>query len=159
MKAVLTFVVLSLAVQIVYAQKKKSIQPQNDVEAIKAVIVKETKSFFETDKVNWKACWLQVPHAYWSFADSADVNYYEGWQNIEQGFADYFKMSKPAAVQIENQWDHIKVYGHAAFVHFRQKIHGDGIERDEQSEIRVLEKDSEGQWKIIHVGVIRKPGS
>lgn len=159
MKAVLTFVVLSLALQGAFAQKKKPSSPQNDVEAIKAVIVKETKSFFETDKDSWKACWLQVPHAYWSFADSTDVNYYEGWQNIEKGFNDYFKMSKPAQVQIENRWDHIKVYGSAAFVHFRQKILGDGIERDEQSEIRILEKDGDGNWKIIHVGVIRKPSS
>lgn len=159
MKALFTFVVLSFALQLAYAQKKKAVPSQNDVEAIKAVIVKETKSFFETDKDGWKSCWLQVPHAYWSFADSVDVNYYEGWQNIEKGFNDYFKMSKPAPVQVDNRWDHIKIYGNAAFVHFRQKIHGDGIDRDEQSEIRILEKDASGNWKIVHVGVIRKPSS
>jgi hypothetical protein len=68
-------------------------------------------------------------------------------------------MSKPGQVQIENRWDYIKVYGSAAFVHFRQKILGDGIDRDEQSEIRIREKDGDDSWKIIHVGVICKPSS
>lgn len=161
MKTLLTFAVLVWITVPLVAQKNKSEQNKElirqETEAIKSVIVKETKSFFETDKASWKECWVHAPHAYWSFADSSDVNFYKGWDNIEKGFAEYFKQSKPAQVKIENSWDNVKIYGNGAFVSFRQRIWGDGIERDEQSEIRILEKDNLGNWKIVHVGVIRKP--
>jgi hypothetical protein len=157
MKKSLIFVAFLMLIFSVQAQKKKDLQAEADREAIKAVIVKETQSFFETNKAAWKECWVQAPRAYWSFADSTDVNYYEGWDAIEKGFADYFKMSKPATVKIENRWVDIQVYGSGAFVHFRQKISGDGIDREEQSEVRILERNSQGLWKIVHVGVIRKP--
>jgi hypothetical protein len=161
MKKIFVFIALSLVVVTVWAQKKRTqtvtSTAQQEVEMIKAVIVKETKSFFETNKAGWMDCWVQAPHAYWSFADSSDVNFYKGWTSIEKGFADYFAMSKPASVKIDNTWDEIKVYGAGAFVLFRQKISGDGIERDEQSEVRILEKDVNGAWRIAHVGVIRKP--
>lgn len=161
MKRLLTFAVLVLISFSLSAQKNKKEQDKElirqETEAIKSVIVKETKSFFETDKTSWKECWVQAPHAYWSFADSTDVNFYKGWDNIEKGFADYFKHSKPAQVKIENSWDNVKIYGTGAFVSFRQRISGDGIEREEQSEVRILEKDNLGNWRIVHVGVIRKP--
>lgn len=159
MKTLLTSVVGLLLVLPAIAQKKKDPKTEADKEAIKAVIVKETTSFFETNKTAWKECWVQAPRAYWSFADSSDVNYFTGWDNIEKGFSDYFRMSKPSKVKIENRWVNIQVYGNGAFVHFWQKISGDGIERDEQSEVRILERDAAGAWKIVHVGVIRKPKS
>jgi hypothetical protein len=157
MKESFIFVAFLLLVSPLAAQKKKIQQAETDKEAIKAVIVAETQAFFETNKEAWKQCWVKAPRAYWSFADSTDVNFYEGWDNIEKGFADYFRMSNPTKVEIENRWIDIQVYGTGAFAHFRQKISSDGIDREEQSEVRILEKDSQGAWKIVHVGVIRKP--
>ena len=45
-------------------------------------------------------------------------------------------------------WREIRIYGKGAYVRFIQKVN-DGIDTDETSEVRVLEKDKDGKWKII----------
>jgi hypothetical protein len=159
--ALFSTVLLSAAAQ---SSKKKStnkasqkvVTSKAEQEAIKEVIALETRSFFETNKQAWRDCWVHAPHSYWSFADTTDVNFYKGWENIEKGFEDYFRMSKPAKVTIDNKWDEITIYGNVAYVHFRQKVGGDGIERSELSEVRVLEKGSDGKWRIVHMGAVSK---
>jgi hypothetical protein len=165
MRTFLAIILLSVVSLTVTAQQSKkkgwektssAASLQADQEAIKEVIARETRSFFETNKDAWKECWVQAPRAYWSFADTTDVNFYKGWENIEKGFADYFRMSKPAKVTINNTWEEINVYGKVAYVHFRQKVGGDGIERSELSEVRFLEKGSDGKWRIVHMGAVSK---
>ena len=80
----------------VTAQKKS-----NDVEAIKALIERETKAFFEIDYKTWSDSWSHTPYAFWSFADTTDVNSFSGWDQIEKGFAEYFRTSKPSTAKIE----------------------------------------------------------
>ncbi len=114
----------------------------NDEDKIKQLIERETKAFFEIDYNTWKDCWAHVPYAFWSFADTTDVNC----------FANYFKTSKPSAAKIERKWISIKIYGNGAYARFVQLVRDDTI-RPAQEELRVLEKIN-GQWKIVCVSVI-----
>lgn len=141
LSAVLTLLFLSA-----HAQKK------NDSEAIKAVIEKETKAFFEIDYKAWSETWAHTSYAFWSFADTTDVNSFSGWENIDNGFKEYFKTSKPSKAQIDRTWLDIKIYGNGAYARFTQHVK-DNTRRRPQAEVRVLEKIN-GQWKIVCVSVI-----
>jgi len=130
----------------------QSFAQKNDVDAIKAVIERETKAFFEIDPKGWSESWLHSPYSFWSFADTTDVNSFSGWAQIEKGFADYFKNSKPSQAKIDRTWVDIKIYGNGAYARFTQKVNDNTI-RPVQAEVRVLEK-VKGQWKIVCVTVI-----
>jgi len=136
--------------------KKKKNQPsvQQEIELVKAAIDKETKAFFGIDYKTWAESWVHAPYSYWSFADTTDVNFFEGWEAIDKGFADYFRTAKPSTAKMERNWKEVRIYGNAAYAVFTQKVK-DNLGRDEQAEVRVLEKQN-GQWKVIHVGVIAK---
>jgi hypothetical protein len=129
-----------------YAQKK------NDTEAIKALIERETKAFFEIDYNTWADSWAQTSYSFWSFADTTDVNSFSGWENINKGFADYFRSSKASQAQIERKWHDIKIFGNGAYARFTQHVKDD-TNRPPQAEVRVLEKVN-GKWKIVCVSVI-----
>jgi hypothetical protein len=136
-------------------KKKEAVAPPSDETAlIKETIDRESKAFFQIDYKTWSDCWVHTPYAYWSFADTTDVNFFEGWDAINRGFADYFRTQKPSSTKMERHWLEIKVYGNSAYARFTQKIM-DELGRDEQAEVRVLEKQN-GQWRIVHVGVIAK---
>jgi hypothetical protein len=128
---------------------------QKDVEAIKAVIAKETTSFMNVDYANWADTWLKVPYAYWSYSDSSATSYVEGWEMLTKTFAEYFKTAKPSKATITNEWQEIRVYGNGAYARFIQRVKDD-IDRDETSQMRVLEKTKDGKWKVICVGAIAK---
>ncbi len=128
------------------------IAQKNDIEAIKALIEKETTAFFEIDYNTWASSWSQSPYAFWSFADTTDVNSFSGWANIDAGFREYFRTSKPSKAKIERTWMDIKVYGNGAYARFTQHV-SDNTARPPQAEVRVLEK-VKGAWKIVCVNVI-----
>lgn len=129
-------------------------KPSADVEAIKAVIARETSSFMNVDYKTWSDTWHKVPYAYWSYSDSTGTSYVEGWDQLTQTFAKYFRTEKPSKAKIENEWIEIRVYGNGAYARFVQRV-TDDIDRDETSQMRVLEK-KEGKWKVICVGAIAK---
>jgi hypothetical protein len=144
--AVFAFIMLAVPV---LAQKT------SEVDAIKAVIEKETKSYFSIDQKAWMDCWAHVPHAYWSFVDQTTTSHFEGWNAIEIGFNDYFVTSKPTNIQIERQWLDVRVYNNGAFARFKQYVITDGIRGPEQTEMRILEKEKNA-WKIVVVAVLKK---
>jgi hypothetical protein len=129
-----------------FAQKK------NDTEAIKALIERETKAFFEIDYNTWADSWAQTPYSFWSFADTTDVNSFSGWESINKGFSEYFKTSKPSKATIDRKWIDIKIFGNGAYARFTQHVR-DNTNRKPQAEVRVLEKIN-GKWKIVCVNVI-----
>ena len=139
-----------------------SAQDSKEVTAIKAVLEKETQSFFNVNRKDWEDTWMKVPYSYWSYSDSTGTSFIEGWDNISKSFDEYFKTqvsSRPidvahqkANITIERKWHDIRVYGNGAYVHYTQKVN-DKIDHDETSQIRVLEK-KDGKWKVICVGVI-----
>jgi hypothetical protein len=132
-------------------------QKVTDEAAIKAVIERETKAYFNVDYKNWMQSWSQVPYAYWSYADTAGINQFEGWRAIEIGFTDYFVTSKPSNLQIDRTWKDIRIYKDGAYARFKQTLITNGVRGPEQTEIRVLEKDKkDNTWKIVLVGVLKQ---
>ncbi|WP_276373681.1 hypothetical protein [Chryseolinea sp. H1M3-3] len=127
-------------------------QKNNDIEAIKSLIEKETTAFFEIDYKTWASSWAQTPYAFWSFADTTDVNSFSGWPSINAGFREYFQTARPSKAKIDRTWHEVKVYGNGAYARFTQKV-DDNTLRPPQAEVRVLEK-IKGVWKIVCVNVI-----
>jgi hypothetical protein len=128
-------------------------QPK-ETDAIKAVIAKETSSYFNVDYKGWADTWLKVPYAYWSYSDSTNTSFVEGWDALNNSKASYFKNSKPSRATITNEWQEVRIYGNGAYVRFIQRVKDD-IDRDETSQMRVLEKTKEG-WKVICVAAIAR---
>lgn len=140
-------------------------QSDKEIASIKAAIEKETFSFLEVNKKDWEESWLQVPYAYWSYSDSTGTSYIEGWNAIKKSFDEYFKTHVPSRyidvaqkdrkLAVDRIWKEFRVYGNGAFVQYTQKVK-DGIgDRDETSQIRILEK-KDGKWKVVYVGIIAK---
>ena len=127
-------------------------QKKNDTEAIKKLIERETKAFFEIDYKTWADTWAHAPYSFWSFADTTDVNSFSGWEAIDKGFSEYFRTAKPSKAEIERNWLDIKIFGNGAYARFTQHVK-DNTVRNPQAEIRVLEKIN-GEWKIVCVSVI-----
>lgn len=151
----LTTILFSLVLIAGFAQEKKgkSTSSGNDEAMIKSLIERETKAFFEIDQKTWANCWVHEPYAFWSFADTTDVNSFSGWDKIYKGFDNYFKTSAPSSSKITRDWLHIKIKGDLAYVRFTQLVRDDNIRRPQQAEVRVLEKIN-GEWKIACVTVI-----
>jgi hypothetical protein len=133
-------------------------QKISDEEAIKAVIERETDAYFGIDYNNWIDSWSHVPYAYWSYADTAGINYFEGWKAIEIGFTDYFVTSKPSDIEIDRTWEDLRIYKDGAYARFKQTVITEGVKGPQQTEIRVLERDKKdnNKWKIVLVGVLKK---
>ena len=130
------------------------VSAQVDKDAIKAVIAKETQSFMNVDRKSWSETWHQAPYSYWSYSDSTGTSFVEGWEALNKTFDEYFKTQKPSKAKITNEWIEVRVYGTGAYVRFLQKVE-DEIDRDETSQIRVLEK-KDGKWKVVCMGAIAK---
>ena len=127
---------------------------QDEKEAIKAVILRETSAFFNVDHKTWAESWLKAPYAYWSYSDSSGTSFVEGWENLEKTYADYFSQARPAKAEIKNEWKEIRVYGDGAYVYFIQRVQDD-IDNEETSQMRILEK-KDGKWKVVCVGAIAR---
>lgn len=138
---------------------------ETEIAAIKAAIENETLSFYKVDRPTWEASWVQANHAYWSYSDSTGTSYLEGWENINKNFDSYFKTqvanrnidvaNSGSELTIERDWQEVKVYGDGAYVRYTQKVKDNQIDRDETSQIRVMEKQG-GVWKVAYIGIIAK---
>ncbi len=135
-----------------------TVSAQTDTDAIKAVIERETTFFFSVDKKNWEANWLNASYTYWTSCDSTGGSFVEGTDNIKLNFEEYFRTAKPSKSKIIREWQEVRIYGKAAYVRFIQKVI-DEIDNEETSEVRFLEKDKDGKWKIICLNTIAKYSS
>jgi ketosteroid isomerase-like protein len=121
---------------------------QTDKDQIKAVIEKEARAYFGVDRQAWEVTWLDAPYAFWSYYDSTGGSFVEGTPKIRRNFEEYFSTAKPSVSKIDRVWQEFRIYGNGAYVRFVQKI-TDEIDHDETSEVRMLEKDKDGKWKIV----------
>ncbi len=134
-----------------------------DDKAIKAVIERETQTFFNADRKGWEDTWVQTPYVYWSYSDSTGTSFIEGWPALQKSFDEYFRTHvsninidvahQSSKITIDRQWKEMRIYGSGAFVHYIQRVKEGSIYRDETSQIRILEK-KDGKWKIVCVGAI-----
>lgn len=122
---------------------------QNDKEAIKEIIAKETIAFLNVEYKEWSDCWLKVPYSYWSYSDSTTISRTEGWDQMDKMFAEYFKNARPSTGKVSNEWIEFRIYENGAYVRFVQKVIDD-YETSETSQIRILEK-KDGLWKVACV--------
>lgn len=127
---------------------------QDEKEAIKSVIAKETTAFFNVDYNAWADMWVKAPYAYWSYSDESGTSYVEGWENLEKTYAEYFKTARPSKARIKHEWKEIRVYGDGAYVYFIQSVE-DEIDHEETSQMRILEK-KDGKWKVVCIGAIAR---
>jgi hypothetical protein len=151
MNAITKFLILAFWM---FSQLSSTFAQTKEVDAIKAVISKETSSYFNVDYKGWADTWQRVPYAYWSYSDSTNTSFVEGWDALNNSKASYFKNSKPSRATITNEWQEVRIYGNGAYVRFIQRVKDD-IDRDETSQMRVLEKTKEG-WKVICVAAIAR---
>jgi hypothetical protein len=134
------------------------------IKAIKAIIEKETQAFFDADRKGWEETWVHSPYAYWSYSDSTGTSFVEGWDALTKNFDEYFRTQvanrsidvahQSNKVMIDRVWKEIRVYGNGAFVHYIQRVKDGPAERDETSQVRILEKGKDGKWKVVCVGAI-----
>lgn len=137
---------------------------QDDKAAIKAIIEKETQAFFNADRKGWEETWVHSPYVYWSYSDSTGTSFVEGWDALTKNFDEYFRTQvsrrsidvahQSNKLSIERVWKEIRVYGNGAFAHYIQRVKDGTVERDETSQIRILEKGKDGKWKVACVGAI-----
>lgn len=137
-------------------------QDTKEIAAIKAVIEKETLSFFKVNRKDWEDSWAQVPYAYWSYSDSTGTSFIEGWEEVKKSFDEYFRTQvssrqidvahQATDVKIERKWLSFRIYGNGAYVRYNQKVN-DNIDHDETSQVRVMEK-KDGKWRVVCVGAI-----
>ncbi|MBL7874992.1 MAG: hypothetical protein JNL53_04980 [Cyclobacteriaceae bacterium] len=127
---------------------------QNDKEAIKQIIAKETIAFLNVEYKEWSDCWLKVPYSYWSYSDSTTISRTEGWDQMDKMFAEYFKNARPSTGKVSNEWIEFRIYENGAYVRFVQKV-TDDYETSETSQIRILEK-KDGLWKVVCVWAIAR---
>lgn len=140
-----------------------TVAAQDEKAAIKTIIERETQSFFNADRKGWEETWVQSPYSYWSYSDSTGTSFIEGWDALSRNFDEYFRTQvsnrsidvahQSSKLQINRVWKEIRVYGSGAFVHYIQRVKENGIDRDETSQVRILEK-KHGKWRIVCVGAI-----
>ncbi len=140
-------------------------QSDKEVNAVKAAIERETKAFLEVNRKDWEESWLQVPYAYWSYSDSTGTSFIESWADIKKSFDEYFRTQTPSRhidvahddvkLTVDRIWKDVRIYGTGAFAQYTQKVRDNIGDRDETSQIRVLEK-KDGKWKVVYVGIIAK---
>ena len=138
---------------------------EGEIDAIKKAIENETLSFYKVEKQNWDDSWVHEPYAYWSYSDSTGTSFIEGWDNINSNFEGYFKTQVPNRnidvahpgdeLVIERDWKEFRVYNNGAYVQYIQRVKEQQIERDETSQIRIMEK-KDGKWRVAYVGIIAK---
>ena len=139
--------------------------PDTEIAAIKQVIEKETGSFLKVERQNWQDAWVHTPYAYWSYSDSTGTSFIEGWDAIDKSFDTYFKTQKGSRnidvahpqddISVDREWKEFRIYGDGAFVQYAQRVKDNQIDRDETSQIRIMEK-VDGKWRVAYVGIIAK---
>lgn len=125
---------------------------QDEKEAIKTVIAKETSAFMNVDYKTWASTWVKESYIYWSYSDSTTTSFVEGWDALNKTYAEYFRDSRPSHAEISNEWLEIRIYSNGAYAHFIQRVKDD-IDTDETLQVRVLEK-IDGKWLVVCVWAI-----
>lgn len=136
-----------------------SINQQNEVDAIMAVIDGESVAFWNKDFPAWAAHWVHAPYVrimgWW---DRGGVTVTEGWDTLSARIQEIMTANpepNPTAALVRRENINLRIHRDVAWLTFDQfgQDTGDldmdmpGLSR----ETRILEKH-EGQWKIVYVG-------
>jgi ketosteroid isomerase-like protein len=135
--------------------------PNPEEEVIKAVLIKETSSFWNGDYDGWASCYLHEPHLLCTLTnagDPGDVVTFKGWEKLSTTVGGWLKNSPPksaeekakeAAVRktIYDDWN-INIRGNVAYASYKQTFKNDEKKTSmDFIETRTLEK-IKGEWRI-----------
>lgn len=149
---------------LILALASTQVSAQAEQNAIKAIIERETNTFFNADRKAWEDTWVHAPYVYWSYSDSTGTSFIDGWEALRKNFDEYFRTHvssrnidvahQDSGIIVDRDWKEFRIYGSGAFVHYIQRVKENGVARDETSQIRILEKGKDGKWRIVCVGAI-----
>ncbi|MBX2900441.1 MAG: DUF4440 domain-containing protein [Cyclobacteriaceae bacterium] len=131
-----------------------TVRAQTDTDMIKRVIEQETTAYLNADYKTWADAWVHEPYVYWSYTGNTGTRLVEGWEAMKKAFERYFKSAHPAAGEVVNRWEEIRIYENGAYVRFTQHI-TEGRDQSETVQIRTLEKQGL-TWRIVCMQAIDK---
>lgn len=121
-------------------------------EAIKAVILEETQSFFDRDFERYAATYKHDESIVDLRAYNASYSHVVGWEQNSTGTKEYLK-NNPELVknpEVKKNFD-IHVYPNSAWAIFETEIYDqEGVLADEDIGVNFLEK-IDGEWKIVYL--------
>lgn len=124
----------------------------SDEEAIKAVALKETKSFYDRDLDGLLSVWLQDARTARTFFQGPEAYSQMGWESIEQTFRSGLECCpEPIPVEIRNENYVITMDGRMAWMEYDQTLSdpgGNQAGKRTSREMRALVKEN-GEWKIF----------
>jgi hypothetical protein len=157
--SILAVIVLAVIVGMACKQSKiPDSELEKEKEAIKAVIAKETESYYKQDFENWKDTYVDQPYfrsyGYWEGYPER-VRYYNGFDTLEAFKKKQFEQNKTLwkGSREERRNENFRIYPGMAWYTFEQiSYSADGAKILGRSvETRILEKQ-EGKWKIAYLG-------
>ena len=124
-------------------------QTTGEEEAVKALVLEETKNAYAINEQEYNKNWVKAPHTYRAWNSRTGYDIKQGWEAIEKERLAAFKVAKAREINpiMENMV--FKFYGNeACFLTYDQYLYGK--ESKPTKEVRVLEKHNNA-WKIAAV--------
>jgi len=150
MKKMYLFLFVFALISVANGQEKAGLEKEK--EAIKAVILEETQSYFDKDFERYAACYKHDESILDLRAYSTNYNRVDGWEDKSSGIKD-FMMNNPEPIkntEVKKNFD-IHVYQESARAVFDNELYDDeGKLADIDIGVNFLEK-IEGEWKIVYL--------
>lgn len=122
-----------------------------DQRAIKAVLEKQTRAFFERSFEGEEEVWAHEPYVV-RMLDTGEHDV--GWDRIGEGYRTFMQENPTAAEDLQFTHDnvHLQIHGDGAWVvfdqHLQATLDGGPISYD-SGEVRFLAR-IDGEWKIVY---------
>jgi tetratricopeptide (TPR) repeat protein len=137
---------------VVFTQNQNS----SEEEAIKQVIMNETKNWFNVDYEGWAKNWAHEKYVLNMFAGYGSPNSNLSWDSVKTAAKDFFnEYREPFNIDVSwSDWN-IRVFNDCSWASYLQtSIYEENTQfPNKDREIRFLEK-KDGMWKIVFVGSI-----
>ena len=144
-------------------QQPEPLDIEKEKAAIKAVIAKETETYYRQDFEGWKSTYLESPdfrmRGYWEgFPEK--ISYHNGFESLKETKKKQFEQDqtlwKGSTEERDNEC--IRVVRDMAWYTFDQYSYEKGTRKllGKSLETRILEKQN-GEWKIAYLGYYYLP--
>ena len=150
MKKMYLFFFVFTLVSVANGQEKTTLEKEK--EAIKAVILEETQSYYDKDFERYAACYKHDESIVDLRAFSTSYSHGVGWEDKSSGMGNYMKNNPEPMknTEVKKNFD-IHVYQESAWAVFDNDIYDDeGKLVDIDIGVNFLEK-IEGEWKIVYL--------
>ena len=117
-------------------------------EAIKAVLKKQTDSFYNKSIEGESEVWAHEPYVFRGFS----IDHVIGWENLKQLYEEVFTSNTNAPYLSEHSRHFIHIKDDVAWTVYHQVLHFENAQGFDETvegwEHRILEK-RDGEWKIV----------